>query len=116
MHLKLTTPWNPGMNDPGATYPIIHITQVTDNRNSGSLSFVYEAGSWASVTDPLGNTVTSWAKGPGMLSQIVTVSGADYVALTKATSLLPTESAYASIVRLLLARLQSTFPGTIALT
>lgn len=116
MYLKLTSPWNPGQNDPnGATYPVIHITQVTDNRSSATLSFIFEAGSWVSGTDASGNAITCWVKGPGMLSQIASVTGVDYVNLTKATALLTTESAYQSIIRILLTRLQSTYPGTITL-
>lgn len=114
MYLKLTTPWNPGQNDPGNTYSTIFITQMTDNRTGGNFQFIYEAGNFASITDATGNTASAWQKGPGMLSQMATVSGADYTAATLATPIKATDSAYASIMRILYTKLiNAGFAGTI---
>lgn len=115
MKLVLSTPWNPGMNDPGNTYPQVYITQMTDNRTAGNFQFIYEAGQFVSVTDPAGNTSLVWQKGPGMLSQMAQVAGADYVAATQASPLKATDSAYASIMRILYTKLISGgLAGTIA--
>lgn len=105
MKLVLTTPWSPGMNDPGKTYTTVYITQMTDNPAAGNFQFIYEAGEFVTLTDVNGNTVSVWQKGPGMISQYAQVSGADYVAATKATALNVADSAYQSIRRILYAKL-----------
>lgn len=115
MKLVLTTPWNPGMNDLGNSYPQVYITQMTDNRTAGNFQFIYEAGQFVSVTDADGTSTPVWQKGPGMLSQVAQVSGADYVAATQASPLKATDSAYASIMRILYTKLiNGGLAGTIA--
>lgn len=114
MYLKLTNPYDPGMNDPNNTYPCIYITQMTDNPQGGNFQFIYEAGNFAAITDAQGNSSTVWAKGPGMLAQMATVSGNDYVAATKAQPIVSTDSAYQSIRRILYTKLiNGGFAGTV---
>lgn len=105
MKLVLKQAWSPGMNDPGQTYPEIYITQMTDNPGAGNFGFIYEAGAFVSITDASGNTTTVWQKGPGMLSQIAQVSGADYQAAIKAAPINASDSAYQSIRRILYSKL-----------
>lgn len=122
MKLKLDTPYDPGMNDPGKTYPELFITTMTDNRAAGNFTFIYEAGSFQDVetasTDSDGNPTKStrsvWVKGPGMISQVATVSGDDYTDATTAAPLVATDTAYGSIIRLLYEKLvKAGFSGTI---
>ena len=110
MYLKLTNPYNPGQNDPGQTYPCLYITQLTDSRPSSSFQFIYEAGNFVKMED---GTVT-WVRGPGMLSQIATVDGQDYIDATKAGDIQSSDSAYQSIYRILYTKLIGAgFAGTI---
>jgi hypothetical protein len=111
MKLTLKTPFDPGMNDPGNTYPDVYITQMTDNPGGNNFSFVYEAGSFVTVegaedADGVKSPDTTvWSKGPGCLSQMATVSNDDYVKATKAPILKATDSAYQSIRRILYSKL-----------
>lgn len=107
MKLVLKQPWSPGMNDPGKTYPSVYITQMVDNRSGANFQFIYEAGQFVTVTDADGNATSVWQKGDGMLSQIATVAGDDYVAATKAAPINTTDSAYQSILRILYTKLIS---------
>lgn len=114
MYLKLTTPYNPGMNDAGNTYPYLYITQLTDNRTGANFQFIYEAGSFATVTNADKTTSTVWSKGPGMLSQMATVSGQAYTAALAANPSVSTDTAYMSIYRILYSDLIAEgFAGTI---
>lgn len=98
MKLVLKTPYNPGQNDPGATYPELFITQLTDNRGTGNFQFIFEAGQFVTSDD---SVTPMWQKGPGMLSQIAQVSGDDYTDAIAAPTIIDTDTPYKAIYRIL---------------
>lgn len=111
MKLTLKTPYDPGMNDPGASYPEVYITQMTDNPGGNNFTFIYEAGRFVTVdgaTSADGTKspdTTVWVKGPGCLSQNAIVAGDDYQAAISAPILNTSDSAYQSIRRILYTKL-----------
>lgn len=110
MKIVLTTPFNPGDLDKGATYPHVYIPRLSDAPQGTSLAFDWEYGTATTTTvanvpgtGPLGAAgtvnVVSWNKGMGSFTKTVTISGTAYLSIVNQTPLLSTDTSYNMILR-----------------
>lgn len=73
MSIELTTPYNPGDNDPGKQYRECQITSIIHNAILGSVQLGYEYGD----SDPEGN----WIRGPGAQNKSLMIIGDEFMEL-----------------------------------